>query len=191
MERRMFMMLPETPRLTFREMTDADLDDLREMLCDREVMYAYEHAFSEEEVQAWLNTQKMRYQRCGYGLMAIIKRDAGEMIGQCGITEQTVHGDIVAEIGYLLKRRFWHRGYCTEAARAFREYGFSQLGLTEIFSIIREDNIASQNVARRNGMAPRGMVVKHYYNMDMPHILFSVRRGERACDPQRSADQTS
>ena len=43
----------ETKRLILREMTENDLPALRKTLQDEEVMYAYEHAFSEEEVIKW------------------------------------------------------------------------------------------------------------------------------------------
>ena len=45
----------------------------------------------------------------------------------------------------------------------------------EVYSIIRDNNTASQNVAKRNGMKEKKRFVKHYYGMDMPHIVYSVR----------------
>ena len=47
----------QTARLTLREMEREDFQDLAEMLLDPEVMYAYEHAFSEREVWEWLERQ--------------------------------------------------------------------------------------------------------------------------------------
>lgn len=85
----------------------------------------------------------------------------------------------VLEIGYLFERVFWNQGYASEAAKACREYAFDVLGAEEVFSIIRDTNEASQRVARYNGMTVRGRLVKHYYGMDMPHLIFSVRRSER------------
>ena len=48
-----------------------------------------------------------------------------------------------------------------------------------MFSIIRDSNFASQAVARRNGRTLRGDFVKHYRGVDMPHLVFSIRREER------------
>ena len=45
------------------------------------------------------------------------------------------------------------------------------------FSIIRDNNHPSQRVALRSGMALRGSFVKHYQGVDMPHLVFSVKRG--------------
>lgn len=170
----------ETPRLWLREMGDGDFPALCRILQDPVVMYAYEHAFSDEEAWAWLHNQQQRYRRDGFGLWAAVEKTSGELVGQCGITWQSLgDGRQMPEIGYLLERAVWHRGYATEAARACRDYAFDTLGFEEVCSIIRDNNLPSQAVARRNGMIQRGRLVKHYYGMDMPHLIFTVRRTER------------
>ena len=59
---------------------------------------------------------------------------------------------------------------------ACRQYAFEVLGVEEVYSIIRENNLPSQRVALRNGMKVTGQLTKHYYGMEMPHLVFSVRR---------------
>lgn len=166
----------ETPRLLLREMTTSDLTAICRVLQDEKTMYAYEHAFSDEEAQAWLNNQLRRYREDGFGLWAVVLKESGEIIGQCGITLQDVNGEWVPEVGYLFERAYWHRGFATEAAIACKEYAFSVLGLDTVYSIIRDNNIASQNVAKRNGMTVCGRIVKHYYGMDMPHLVYRAER---------------
>ena len=174
----------ETQRLLLRELEEGDLPGLRAILQDAETMYAYEHAFSEAEAHAWLQNQLDRYAKYGFGLWAVILKATGELIGQCGLTMQNADefGEVV-EVGYIFRRDFWHRGYASEAAIACRDYAFEKLGVPEVYSIIRVGNAASENVARRNGMTPRGALMKHYYGMDMPHTIFSVRAGELSRDP--------
>lgn len=171
-------MVLETQRLVLRRMEERDLPALRKILQDADVMYAYEHAFSEEETVSWLNRQLERYQQHGFGLWAVVLKENGEMIGQCGLTMQNVPQGEVLEIGYLFQKAYWHRGYAAEAVVGCKRYAFDMLRADEVFSIIRDSNIASQNVAKRNGMKERGRFVKHYYGVDMPHILFSIRREE-------------
>lgn len=171
-------MILETDRLLLREMNPEDLPALCRVLQDEAAMYAYERAFSLEEVNAWLKRQLERYEQHGFGLWAVLLRNTGEVIGQCGLSVQDCGGREVLEVGYLFERKFWHHGYATEAARACRNYAFDVLGAEEVFSIIRDTNSASQGVARRNGMALRGSFVKHAYGADMLHLIFSVKKEE-------------
>ena len=170
-------MILETERLALRELEQSDFAALRAILQDKTVMYAYEHAFTNREVQAWLDKQRLRYEKDGFGLWAMVEKATGEMIGQCGLTLQDWDERQVPEIGYHLRLDRWRQGFATESAIACREYAFRTLGLPEVFSIIRDNNFPSQRVALRCGMSVRGSFVKHYYGMDMLHYVFGVRRG--------------
>lgn len=169
-------MILETERLYLREMNQADFPALCEILQDERTMYAYEGAFSEEEVQEWLDRQLSRYQKWNFGLWAVVLKESDEMIGQCGLTMQPWKGTEVLEVGYLFNRAYWHRGFAIEAARACKEYAFETLGASEVCSIIRNTNLASQNVAVRNGMIKTDSSTKHYKGIDMPHDRYVIRR---------------
>lgn len=168
----------ETQRLYMREMTQDDYPALCKILQDKDVMYAYEHAFSDTETQEWLDRQIKRYEEYDhkFGLWAVIEKETDEMIGQCGLTIQDCDGEQVLEIGYLFQKAYWNNGFATEAAITWKEYAFETLGVDEVYSIIRDNNIASQNVAKRNGMTVKKQFIKHYYGIDMLHLIFSVRK---------------
>ena len=170
-------MVLETGRLVLRRLEESDFDAWTAVLGDPEVMYAYEHGFSADEVRQWIDRQKERYAAYGFGLWAAVEKASGELIGDCGITMQDWCGREVPEIGYHLRRDKWHQGFAIEAAIACKEYAFTVLGFREIYSIIRENNLPSQRVALRNGMSVRGSFTKHYYGIDMPHLVFSVKKG--------------
>lgn len=168
-------MVFESERLIFREMTMSDYNDLCEILQDKQVMYAYEHAFSDAEVKEWFERQLTRYKEYGFGLWAAVLKENGKMIGNIGITMQKF-GDLqVPEIGYLLNKNYWHKGYATEGAIACRDYAFNVLKFDKVYSIIRDNNLPSQAVAKRNGMQVVGKEIKHYYNMDMPHLVYMTQ----------------
>lgn len=166
----------ETKRLYLRELQPSDREALSKILQDEQTMYAYEGAFSDTEVQAWLDKQLKNYQRNGFGLWAAVLKETGEMIGQCGLTWQELTGEQVLEIGYLFQRAFWHKGYASEAAMACKNYAFEMLQADEVFSIIRDTNVPSQRVAERNGMTRCGEFIKHYRGIDMPHYVYSVQK---------------
>ena len=169
-------MIVETERLYLRELNQNDFEALCKILKDEQTMYAYEGAFCDAEVQEWLDRQILRYQKWGFGLWAVVHKQTGEVIGQCGLTMQPWHDTEVLEIGYLFQRAYWHQGYATEAARACKQYAFAVLGADQVCSIIRDTNTASQRVAIRNGRTAAGTWTKRYKGVDMPHIRYVVTR---------------
>ena len=169
------IMVLETERLYFREMNQSDFNSLCKILQDEDTMYAYEGAFSDKEVQEWLDRQISRYQKWNFGLWAVILKETDEMIGQCGLTMQPWKETEVLEVGYLFNRLYWHKGYATEAAIACKNYAFKILKADEVCSIIRDTNIASQNVAVRNGMTMTDLWTKHYRGIYMPHYRYVAK----------------
>ena len=125
-------------------------------------------------MENWLARQQQRYRQDGFGLWAVVLRSTGEMVGQAGLTWQDCEGRPVLEVGYLLKKRFWRRGYASEAARACRDYAFQTLGAEKVSSIIKTDNLASIRVAQRNGMVREKEFTAHYYNVPVPHYLYTA-----------------
>ena len=172
-------MILETKRLYLRQFTEADLRDLSKILQDKDVMYAYEHAFDDSEVRQWLIKQLYRYQKDGFGLWAVIRKSDNTLIGQCGITMQNCNGIRVKEVGYLFAKAYWHHGYATEAAKACCQYAFKHLHTDEVYAIIRESNQASIHVALRLGMHPTLTFIKHYHGIDMPHIAFVLKKEKK------------
>ena len=166
----------ETERLAFREMNQDDFLDLAEMLQNPKVMYAYEHDFSNSDVQQWLDRQIGRYRDYGFGLWAVISKTSGVMVGQAGLTMQPYRNKDVLEIGYLLKKEFWHCGYAREAAEGCKRYAFEQLKRDRVSSIIKSDNLASIRVADSIGMRKEDTFLTRYYSGEMLHFVLCLPR---------------
>ena len=169
-------MIFETERLVLREMNQDDYRDLAEILQNSNVMYAYEHDFTDMDVQIWLDRQRKRYETYGFGLWAVILKNTKEMIGQVGLTLQPYKDTEVLEIGYLLKEKFWHYGYAREAAAGCKKYAFEVLKQDKVCSVIKVDNTSSIRVAESIGMRKEDTFIARYYNGDMLHYLYSVQR---------------
>lgn len=165
-------MILETKRLLLRALTPDDWADLADILQDPVAMTAYEGPFSDAEVTQWLERQLARYAQDGIGLWAVLLRETGAFVGQCGLTWQEAGGERLLEVGYLFKRRHWHHGYATEAAAGCMRYAFETLRAPRVHSIIRDTNAASIRVAQRNGMRPAGRLCKQYRGVDMPHTIY-------------------
>jgi RimJ/RimL family protein N-acetyltransferase len=166
----------ETERLILREMTFEDLSALREIVQDEQTMFAWNGAWNEDETVEGLEKQISGYRENGFGRWAVDLKETGRTIGICGLMWWDTDKDHVLELGYLFNRGFWHNGYAAEAAIACKSYAFDILGFDEVFSLIRDNNYASMNVAIRAGMLVRGRYAKHYKGEELPHYIFSVRK---------------
>ncbi|WP_158375342.1 GNAT family N-acetyltransferase [Cellulosimicrobium cellulans] len=82
------------------------------------------------------------------------------MVGSCAITV-TSREHRRAELGYVLARSHWARGYASEAAGAVLRFGLDNLGLGRVEATCRPANVASQNVLRKIGMAQEGRMRSH------------------------------
>jgi RimJ/RimL family protein N-acetyltransferase len=139
-----------TTRLHLREITPADLSELYRIYSDPDCMQFYPAPKSHPETQVWFQELAFdSYARNGFGLWAIIGRDTGDLIGDCGITLQRTPAGQEPEVGYHLWRGFWHQGFATEAARACVHYGLDALRLPRVVSITNPENLPSQKVAER------------------------------------------
>lgn len=165
-------MLLETERLTFRTLTLDDVDDLLKVLSDPEAMKFYPKPFDRQMTQAWIERNIQRYAQHGFGLWALILKESGKLIGDCGLVVQEVDGVEEVEIGYHIRRDSWGRGLATEAAQACRDYGFSQLGFGKLISLINPANIASRRVAEKNGMR----LIKEMEWRNKPTCLYAIKR---------------
>jgi RimJ/RimL family protein N-acetyltransferase len=164
----------ETARLALRELSLDDLDFVAGMLAHPEVMRFYPKTYSRDESRLWIERQLQRYAGNGHGLWLVQDRATGEPVGQVGLILQLVEGVEEPEIGYLIHRPFWRRGFATEAALAVRSWAFDTLGLERVISLIRPENTPSQGVARKLGMTPAKRAQFHW----LEHIVFAVRREE-------------
>jgi RimJ/RimL family protein N-acetyltransferase len=148
-------MLPApTTRLRFREMSQADLDDMADLLGDPKVMEFYTAPKSRDDAARWIAWNQDNYATHGFGLW-IIETHAGQFVGDCGLTWQDVNGVPMLEVGYHVRTALQGQGYATEAATACRDFARTELDAAELVAIIHPDNTASEKVAQKLGMTRR------------------------------------
>jgi len=146
----------ETERLVLRMFRESDTDAYAEMVSDPEVRRFLGGGKPVERAEAWRNMAMIlgHWHLRGYGMWAVEERASGEMVGRVGCWRP--EGWPGLEVGWTLRRRFWGRGYATEAARASIDYAFKALGQTRVISLIDPDNVNSIRVAERLGEKPSG-----------------------------------
>lgn len=166
----------ESERLGLRKLTEADFDVICVFLKDPEVMYAWGHGFSDEEVRKWLGKNLKRYDKDGYGFFLAIEKQTGDPVGVIGIIHNEINGRQRWEIGYIIDKRHWRRGFAREGSKACLKHAFSTMGLEEMVFQMRTDNIPSQKVAQSLGAQREGEYIRHYWGEDMPHYICVVKK---------------
>jgi RimJ/RimL family protein N-acetyltransferase len=149
-------MMIETPNLLLREVSIDDLDALHSILSDAETMSFWPRPFTRDETLAWIERSIASYADHGFGRYAVVLKESGEIIGDCGIIRTTVNGTPANDIGYIIHRDHWGNGYATEAARAVMEHAFTTLGLDTLLANMAHDNHPSRRVAEKLGMTKIG-----------------------------------
>jgi len=144
----------ETTRLQMRPITIADTNALFRLYGDQKVMVSRKigtlnRAKSDAELELLLN----HWHRHGYGIFAVIEKESGQFIGECGLREIARDKDGI-EISYGLFPSHWGKGYATEAATAMLDYGFLTLALPKIYGIAKATNTSSLKILSRFGMLP-------------------------------------
>lgn len=109
----------------------------------------------------------------GFGRWAVVEKASGRMIGRTGFLDAPYEwpGN---ELGWTFLREMWGKGYATEAATAARDFGFREIGMERVISMIHPDNAPSQAVAGRLGEKPW----KPYQRQNYESMLWSITREE-------------
>jgi RimJ/RimL family protein N-acetyltransferase len=146
-------MIPElqTERLLLRGLERGDLDAYAAMYGDPEVMRFLESGGALDRGAAWrsMAVHVGHWHLRGYGQWALVERASGQLVGRAGLWQP--EGWPGLEVGWLLGRASWGRGFATEAGRAAIDYAFDVLGADSVISLIRRENSRSIAVAERLG----------------------------------------
>lgn len=107
------------------------------------------------EIEKLIDGVREAYIKKGIGRFAVIEKQSGYFIGWSGLilVLDTVNGVTnFYDVGYGYIKRYWGKGYATEAAIASVRYGFEHMKLKEIFADADSRNTASRNVLQKAGL---------------------------------------
>ena len=167
-------MILETKRLILREYTLEDFDDLYEILSDHITMSHYPKPYDKNGVKRWLNWSIDNYQKYGFGLWAVVLKETGKFIGDCGLTIQNIDNEQLPEIGYHINKKYWRQGYASEAAIAVRDWAFKNTNYKALYSYMNHTNVGSYGVAKKIGMKK----IKEYKDENEFLYVYSITRLE-------------
>ncbi|MBV1756569.1 MAG: GNAT family N-acetyltransferase [Dethiosulfatibacter sp.] len=162
------MTICETERLILRTLELDDLDSVMSFWGDIEVMkYCGGAGTREREFKALQYYMNMQEER-GFSPYLAMLKETGEIIGVCGFNPPTNGYD--TELMYHLAKKYWGKGYATEAAIACIDYAKNHLKIKKIGASIDPENKSSQKVLEKLGFNYVGMKWCEDTNQDEPYF---------------------
>jgi RimJ/RimL family protein N-acetyltransferase len=145
-----------TERLVLRGFREEDLDALAEISADSEVTRWVGDPDGLSREQTW---RRMAYfvghwELRGFGQWALFEQASGELVGRAGLLRPEAWPGL--EVGWLVARAHWGRGFAPEAGRASLDWARDALGADHVISLIEPHNDRSARVAEKLGMKVEG-----------------------------------
>ncbi|GAB2662905.1 GNAT family N-acetyltransferase [Kribbella swartbergensis] len=151
----------DTERLQLRVWEPSDAEQYRGLWVERDPRSLRriddEGRPTVDDIRGWLTKNPLAAEP-GLGLLKIVRRDGGDLIGYCGLT--VGRGSFEEpEIAYELARRAHGFGYATEAGRAVVEAA-AATGRKRLWATVREWNTASFRVLEKLGFSDSGRLTE-------------------------------
>ncbi|WP_032120991.1 GNAT family N-acetyltransferase [Clostridium amazonitimonense] len=149
----------ETERLILRQINSKDRQAIFEIYGDAKV--AEYDWFSpidrEEKAITFIEHFNKEFEAQEEITFGIVRKEDGAFIGCCCLGDFDDDASR-SEIGYVLKRREWNKGYATESVKALVTFGFETMDLNRIEAFITPGNDASIAVLKKAGFIQEGIV---------------------------------
>jgi RimJ/RimL family protein N-acetyltransferase len=162
----------ETERLLLRRLSEPDADAFAELFNDPQVLrfIAVKQPYTRDDALERIRDDVRAWDELGQRIVAIEERATGRFAGRVLLYDWPQFGE--TEIGWTLMADARGRGYATEAARALIEWGFANLDVPYLVSMVNRDNEPSRRVAERLGMS----VLREEELDGEPHLVYALRR---------------
>lgn len=149
-------------------------------------------AFTRELLSAWAQL----YANPDYYQWGIVEKSSGILIGTISLTDARFDpearrdtaqwqaagldcADGLWEAGYCIGRRWWGRGFTTEALRAVLDFWFERVEADWLACAHAKENAASGAVMRKAGFRPLFEGVKHTFDgVPIDCVYMLLRKGE-------------
>ena len=149
--------ITETKRLILREIELTDDQGMFDLDSDQDVhQYLAEPVVTNiEESREKIKNIRNQYITQRVGRWALIDKSTNQFLGWAGLKieePRNHHPERYYDVGYRLIKKFWGKGFATEAAKASIIYGFEKLNLTDIYADADTNNLASKRILEKIGL---------------------------------------
>ena len=173
----------ETERLVLRGREPEDAEAIFRYASDPDVTpyMAWEPSKSLEDVWDFLDgltAHNYEQEALDYGIAS--KASPRELIGSIGVYWNPRHHRVM-DLGYVLDKEHWGRGYVPEAGRALIEYAFRTTPVERIFAPIFAENAKSRRAAEKMGLRFEGILRSsvEFHGVRHDEAIYAILRSER------------
>ncbi len=165
----------ETSRLLVKIPVLEDIPYWYNLHTDTDVMKYMGGIKSKETIQKWLESDRVHYEKQGFTMGSVFKKNSHEFIGRAGLVylnHDDTQPDI--EIGYILGHKYWGQGYGTELVLALIDWGFSNLAISRLVAVTRPENSKSRYLLDKCGLH----YVKNTVFQQLNFLLYEILKKE-------------
>jgi len=140
-----------TNRLILRPIKKSDYNDICEYGCDEETgQFMLHWPRTREQVDTFIDNciEKMSSNELTWYEYVLVLKNEKKVIGNITLQTRGTEG----ELGWISNKKYWNKGYMTEAVSSFIDYAFNHLGVNIIFATCSDKNIASYKVMEKCNM---------------------------------------
>jgi RimJ/RimL family protein N-acetyltransferase len=165
-------------RVLLRPIEKADLPRLWELLGDFEVQVLASSGpvlpTSLAEFEVFLD-ERARDQHGDWAPFAIEVH--GEVIGQCDL-HKIDHFSQICELGIMVGREYWRKGFGQDACRTLLDYAFEHLNMNRVGLFVLADDQRAVGAYRKAGFVEEGRLRQHAWVRGEYHdeLVMSVLR---------------
>ena len=144
----------ETDRTIVEDLKEADFPDLLRIYNKKENMKfisSGKYEWSEEEIKEKFGSQMENYSS-GYGIFGIKLKSTMRLVGEAGLFDSFNNQEIL-ELGYIIDKSYWKKGYGTEVCNGLINYGFERLSLRKVKARMYSSNRGSIKLSEKCGMS--------------------------------------
>ncbi|MES2104341.1 MAG: GNAT family protein [Pseudomonadota bacterium] len=152
-----------TARLELRAISTDDIDALFSIFSDPQTLRYWSRGpySSPTELQSYFDKTEQSFIDKSQLRWGLARREDGRVIGVCSLYAIDA-GNLRADIGYILHKDAWGRGYMREALTAIFDYAFEVMSLRRIEADIDPRNAASITVLEKLGFQREGLLKERW-----------------------------
>ena len=154
----------QSKNICFKPLSLNDVMDLHDYASDEEVAryIGWKLMNTLDETREHIKTMMKRESDGTHFYASIAPKSTQTIIGTAMIFNFDKEAKY-AEIGYVLHKSYWGRGYGTESVALISDFAFKSLNLHKLNARVVDANVGSVRVLENNGYEQEGRLRDHYF----------------------------